>query len=232
MLSRFRQYIDVNAFYLQEQFCLQNKESEKIIYTHFTCATMTSNITFVFEAVTDVLIKENLRLVGLYWINVEMDYYLTNNATLIVEPQPIWHVLMRKLLISTFFFSLLVFYYNPMQECFRWSNSTLVVWSPQDLLQVNFFSVLDPPLKTLLLFLSFSTSPWTNWTDLKQKIEIFLSFSWSLSVNFETDFNLSLTQFFCKKKVQGGHHFDLFVFSFKIYFFEDKVKIGFQSVVK
>ena len=83
---------------------------------------------------------------------------MTNNATLIVEPQPIWHVLMRKLLISTFFFSLLVFYYNPMQECFRWSNSTLVVWSPQDLLQVNFFSVLDPPLKTLLLFLSFSTS--------------------------------------------------------------------------
>ena len=74
------------------------------------------------------------------------------------------------------------------------------------------FSVLDPPLKTLLLFLSFSTSPWTNWTDLEQKIEIFLSFSWSLSVNFETDFNLSLTQFFCKKKVQGGHHFDLFVF--------------------
>ena len=66
MLSRFKQYIDVNAFYLQEQFCLQNKESEKIIYTHFTCATMTSNITFVFEAVTDVLIKENLRLVGLY----------------------------------------------------------------------------------------------------------------------------------------------------------------------
>ena len=69
-VSRFRQYkqnyIDVNAFYLQEQFCLQNKESEKIIYTHFTCATMTSNITFVFEAVTDVLIKENLRLVGLY----------------------------------------------------------------------------------------------------------------------------------------------------------------------
>ena len=84
-LSRFRQYkqkyIDVNAFYLQEQFCLQNKESEKIIYTHFTCATMTSNITFVFEAVTDVLIKENLRLVGLYWINVET-LWVTNWQTM------------------------------------------------------------------------------------------------------------------------------------------------------
>ena len=84
-VSRFRQYkqnyIDVNAFYLQEQFCLQNKESEKIIYTHFTCATMTSNITFVFEAVTDVLIKENLRLVGLYWINVEI-LWTTNWQTM------------------------------------------------------------------------------------------------------------------------------------------------------
>ena len=159
MHNRFRQYkqkyIDVNAFYLQEQFCLQNKESEKIIYTHFTCATMTSNITFVFEAVTDVLIKENLRLVGLYWINVEI-LWTTNWQTMqpwyLVEPQPIWHVLMRKLLISTFFFSLLVFYYNPMQECFRWSNSTLVVWSPQDLLQVNFFLFLTHPWKHFYFF--------------------------------------------------------------------------------
>ena len=45
---------------------MQNREPEKPIYTHFTCATRTSNITFVFEAVTDVLVKENLRLVGLY----------------------------------------------------------------------------------------------------------------------------------------------------------------------
>ena len=94
------------------------------------------------------------------------------------------------------------------------------------------FLFLTHPWKHFYFFSLSLLPPWTNWTDLKQKIEIFLSFSWSLSVNFETDFNLSLTQFFCKKKVQGGHHFDLFVFSFKIYFFEDKVKIGFQSVVK
>ena len=65
-VSTFMNQMTFNLLLFQEQFCLQNKEAEKVIYTHFTCATMTSNITFVFEAVTDVLIKENLRLVGLF----------------------------------------------------------------------------------------------------------------------------------------------------------------------
>lgn len=38
----------------------------KEIYTHFTCATDTSNIQFVFDAVTDMIIKKNLIEVGLY----------------------------------------------------------------------------------------------------------------------------------------------------------------------
>ncbi|KIH64030.1 hypothetical protein ANCDUO_05664 [Ancylostoma duodenale] len=36
------------------------------IYCHMTCATDTTNIQFVFDAVTDVIIANNLRGCGLY----------------------------------------------------------------------------------------------------------------------------------------------------------------------
>ena len=35
-------------------------------YTHFTCATDTNNVQFVFDAVTDVIIKNNLKDCGLF----------------------------------------------------------------------------------------------------------------------------------------------------------------------
>lgn len=44
----------------------QNKNDEKEVYIHFTCATQTNNIKFVFDAVTDTLIRENLKFCGLY----------------------------------------------------------------------------------------------------------------------------------------------------------------------
>ena len=45
----------------------KNKDNaKKEIYTHFTCATDTGNIRFVFEAVTDVIVRKHLREVGLY----------------------------------------------------------------------------------------------------------------------------------------------------------------------
>lgn len=45
----------------------QNKQKgTKEIYTHFTCATDTNNIQFVFDAVTDVIIKNNLKDCGLF----------------------------------------------------------------------------------------------------------------------------------------------------------------------
>uniref|UniRef100_A0AAY5KYL1 Adenylate cyclase-inhibiting G alpha protein n=1 Tax=Esox lucius TaxID=8010 RepID=A0AAY5KYL1_ESOLU len=53
--------------YIQCQFEDLNKRKEtKEIYTHFTCATDTKNVQFVFDAVTDVIIKTNLKEVGLY----------------------------------------------------------------------------------------------------------------------------------------------------------------------
>ncbi|XP_054856303.1 guanine nucleotide-binding protein G(o) subunit alpha [Eublepharis macularius] len=52
--------------YIQSQYESKNKSSDKEIYTHITCATDTNNIQFVFDAVTDVIIANNLRGCGLY----------------------------------------------------------------------------------------------------------------------------------------------------------------------
>ncbi len=48
--------------------CVQakNKSTTKEIYCHMTCATDTQNVQFVFDAVTDVIIANNLRGCGLY----------------------------------------------------------------------------------------------------------------------------------------------------------------------
>ncbi|XP_023210029.1 guanine nucleotide-binding protein G(i) subunit alpha-like isoform X2 [Centruroides sculpturatus] len=55
------------AAYIQMKFESQNKRKDtKEIYTHFTCATDTNNIQFVFDAVTDVIIKHNLKDCGLF----------------------------------------------------------------------------------------------------------------------------------------------------------------------
>lgn len=45
---------------------LNKRKDQKEIYTHFTCATDTNNIKFVFDAVTDVIIKNNLKDCGLF----------------------------------------------------------------------------------------------------------------------------------------------------------------------
>ena len=53
--------------YIRERFLALNHAGEKKeIYTHFTCATDTGNMRFVFDAVTDVIIRRHLRAVGLY----------------------------------------------------------------------------------------------------------------------------------------------------------------------
>lgn len=54
------------ALYIQMKFeNLNRRKDHKQIYTHFTCATDTSNIQFVFDSVTDVIIKNNLSSCGL-----------------------------------------------------------------------------------------------------------------------------------------------------------------------
>merc|ERR1712168_22817 len=55
------------AAYIQMKFeNLNRRKDQKEIYTHFTCATDTPNIQFVFDAVTDVIIKNNLKDCGLF----------------------------------------------------------------------------------------------------------------------------------------------------------------------
>lgn len=39
----------------------QNPDKEKVIYSHFTCATDTENIRFVFAAVKDTILQLNLK---------------------------------------------------------------------------------------------------------------------------------------------------------------------------
>lgn len=64
-LSGAQEYGEAAA-YIQAQFEAKNKSTTKEIYCHMTCATDTHNIQFVFDAVTDVIIANNLRNCGLY----------------------------------------------------------------------------------------------------------------------------------------------------------------------
>ena len=51
--------------YIKEEFKLVNRNSQREIYVHKTCATDTENIQFVFDAVSDVIIAINLAKSGL-----------------------------------------------------------------------------------------------------------------------------------------------------------------------
>lgn len=53
--------------YIKKQFLdLNIRKEDKEIYCHLTCATDTQNVKFVFDAVTDIIIKENLKDCGLF----------------------------------------------------------------------------------------------------------------------------------------------------------------------
>lgn len=52
--------------FVKRQFLAQYIGGDKLIYTHFTCATKTDNIRFVFVAVSDMLICQMLSFCGLY----------------------------------------------------------------------------------------------------------------------------------------------------------------------
>ncbi|XP_058047366.1 guanine nucleotide-binding protein G(t) subunit alpha-3 [Ahaetulla prasina] len=68
----FPEYDGPNTFedagnYIKKQFLdLNIRKKDKEIYAHLTCATDTQNVKFVFDAVTDIIIKENLKDCGLF----------------------------------------------------------------------------------------------------------------------------------------------------------------------
>jgi len=51
---------DNTTAYIQQQFEHRNKNPQKKIYTHVTCATDTTNVRAVFDAIKDIVLGENL----------------------------------------------------------------------------------------------------------------------------------------------------------------------------
>ena len=68
----FCSYVGRNTYqdgvnFIRDKFVRLNRNpGRKTVYTHVTCATDTSNIQFVFESVTDIIIAEHLRETGLF----------------------------------------------------------------------------------------------------------------------------------------------------------------------
>jgi len=46
---------------MRDQFLSLNKHEGKQVYVHATCATDTKNIQYVFEAVKDIVLTQNLQ---------------------------------------------------------------------------------------------------------------------------------------------------------------------------
>lgn len=77
--------------YIKTQFLeLNMKKGVKEIYSHLTCATDTKNVEIVFNAVTDIIIKENLKDCGLFWAapkwkEVSNDHITSLPGTLLIQ---------------------------------------------------------------------------------------------------------------------------------------------------
>ena len=50
---------------IEEAFMSKNRDPEKQIYPHVTCATDTGNVAHVFDAVKDIIIRRSLGEAGL-----------------------------------------------------------------------------------------------------------------------------------------------------------------------
>ncbi len=61
---------DPASSYVKEKYKERNKNDQKEVYVHLTCATDTQNIDFVFKAVTNTIIQANLRKSGLTWFKL------------------------------------------------------------------------------------------------------------------------------------------------------------------
>ncbi|KAF7625433.1 hypothetical protein AFLA_002295 [Aspergillus flavus NRRL3357] len=61
-IDRFKEKLPVSPM---KNYFPDYEAEQKQIYTHFTCATDTTQIRFVMAAVNDIIIQENLRLCGL-----------------------------------------------------------------------------------------------------------------------------------------------------------------------
>ena len=58
-------FVEASDF-VRKQFEAQHAVADKDVYSHFTCATETSNLKIVFNIVTDGILKETLARCGLF----------------------------------------------------------------------------------------------------------------------------------------------------------------------
>lgn len=52
--------VDRSALFIQHRFTLQNTDSRKVLYPHFTTATDTANVQVVFQSVMEMVVSDNL----------------------------------------------------------------------------------------------------------------------------------------------------------------------------
>ena len=107
----------------------QNKNPDKDIYSHLTCATHTNNINFVFSAVTDMLIRDNLKYCGLYWdvrnerMSNKPQWIINNSVTKYSDEILIWK---KITLTSSDMRPYLIFLYQKIFFEYSLLNSTTV----------------------------------------------------------------------------------------------------------
>ena len=86
---------------------LNKRKDAKEVYTHFTCATDTNNIAFVFDAITDIIIKNNLKDCGLFWREKQFSFVfssLPSSTILYATISSLTHNNNNKTNQSTFYF--------------------------------------------------------------------------------------------------------------------------------
>jgi len=58
---------EAGTVFIKDQFESKNRNPEKQVYSHITCATDTDNVAAVFNAVKDIIIRKSLNEAGLVW---------------------------------------------------------------------------------------------------------------------------------------------------------------------
>ena len=58
--------IQETSHFIKHQFQKLNADHDRIVYTHFTCATNTNNVGFIFSAISEMLISEWMKDCALY----------------------------------------------------------------------------------------------------------------------------------------------------------------------
>lgn len=56
--------VKAGSDYFTAKFIAKNKNADRMIYPHCTCATDTKNVRIVFDSCKDIILRENLKQSG------------------------------------------------------------------------------------------------------------------------------------------------------------------------